>query len=934
MNRFYTMFLLLFGFCSVFYAQELPPIESYTIDIYNAENQNWNISQSADKHIYVANNKGLLEFNGEKWQLYPSPNQTILRSVHVVGDKIYTGCYMDFGYWERDAFSILKYKSLANKVEKPIIEDEEFWTILNFREWILFQSLNRIYIYNTTNDTFKIIESDSKIIKMYQIEDQIYFQKINEGLYTINNGEAVLLSSDNIFKTTEVVGIFGKSKDLIVLTNTSGFYKLNNENLIPWQTPSSNILDNKTIYSSIQLRDKSFLLGTISNGMIHLKENGEVLYQINQNSGLINNTVLSAFQDREDNIWLALDNGINCININSPFRIYEDNKGKIGTTYASAIFNDTLYLGTNQGLFYKDYNSEEEFKFIKGTNGQVWCLVEIDNQLFCGHNSGTFLINNSKAKLISNIQGTWVLKKIPEKPNHLLQGNYNGLNVIEKLNENWQFKNKIQGFNSSSRYFEFLNKNQILVSHEYKGVFNIKFNKDFTEVTSVVIDSTANKGLYSSLIKYKNDLLYTYKKGVFKYNHANKKFRRDSVLSQLFNSDNFISGKLIHNSKTDKLWGFSDKKITYISSGGLSKKPVLNSISLPNKLRKNITGFENITAITNDNYLFGTSKGYAVVSLSKLKKTSYEIEISSIKNSKKDGEFSAIDRTSQSEFENKHNNISFSFSVPEYSKYLVSEYQYQLKGFHEPWSKWTTNSTHIFENLPYGDYSFNVKARVGGVITKNVAWYSFTIQKPWYLSNLMLVLYIIIFISLSFLTHTFYKRYYKKQREAIFLKTNRELELKELENKQQLMSFNNEKLKQDIEGKNRELAISTMSLIKKNEFLNTIKIELNNKDASTNIKSVIKIIDKNINNTDDWKFFQEAFNNADKDFLKKLKTEHSALTPNDLKLCAYLRLNLSSKEIAPLLNISPRSVEVKRYRLRKKMNLPHETSLANYIIEL
>ncbi|MEJ6792238.1 MAG: LuxR C-terminal-related transcriptional regulator [Lacinutrix sp.] len=187
---------------------------------------------------------------------------------------------------------------------------------------------------------------------------------------------------------------------------------------------------------------------------------------------------------------------------------------------------------------------------------------------------------------------------------------------------------------------------------------------------------------------------------------------------------------------------------------------------------------------------------------------------------------------------------------------------------------------------------------------------------------------------LVFILHHFYNGYHKKLREKVIFKAERDLEHKELENKQQQMHFENLKLQQDIDSKSRELAISTMSMIKKNEFLNTIKSELNNKDANLNIKSVIRIIDKNINNTDDWKFFQEAFNNADKDFLKKLKAEHSILTPNDLKLCAYLRLNLSSKEIAPLLNISARSVEVKRYRLRKKMNLPHKTSLANYIIEL
>ena len=124
-----------------------------------------------------------------------------------------------------------------------------------------------------------------------------------------------------------------------------------------------------------------------------------------------------------------------------------------------------------------------------------------------------------------------------------------------------------------------------------------------------------------------------------------------------------------------------------------------------------------------------------------------------------------------------------------------------------------------------------------------------------------------------------------------------------------------------------------MSIIKKNEFLSTLKKELNN-NSEDDLKRLIKIIDKNLNNTDDWKLFEEAFNNADKDFLKKMKAKHAVLTPNDLRLCAYLRLNLSSKEIAPLLNISPRSVEVKRYRLRKKMELPHESSLTNYILEI
>ena len=160
------------------------------------------------------------------------------------------------------------------------------------------------------------------------------------------------------------------------------------------------------------------------------------------------------------------------------------------------------------------------------------------------------------------------------------------------------------------------------------------------------------------------------------------------------------------------------------------------------------------------------------------------------------------------------------------------------------------------------------------------------------------------------------------------------LEIKELENAQQLMKIKNEQLVQDVDSKNRELAVSTMSLIKKDELLSLIKEDLKNTPEITNksVKSVISAITKSINKEDSWSIFKEAFDNADNDFLKKVKQIHPELTPNDLRLCAYLRLNLSSKEIAPLLNISVRSVEIKRYRLRKKMNLEHEQGLVEYIL--
>jgi DNA-binding CsgD family transcriptional regulator len=232
---------------------------------------------------------------------------------------------------------------------------------------------------------------------------------------------------------------------------------------------------------------------------------------------------------------------------------------------------------------------------------------------------------------------------------------------------------------------------------------------------------------------------------------------------------------------------------------------------------------------------------------------------------------------------------------------------------------------------------FSVRAKVANSMTDNIATYKFEINKPWYANTIAVIIYIFLLIVMAFYIHKFYTLYHEKRHEKIIAENNILLELKELENEQQIMKIKNEQLVQDVDKKNKELAVSNMNLIKKTELLNIIKADLKNStDSTTNrsIKSVISTINKNVKEENTWNIFKEAFDSADNNFLKKVKENHPTLTPNDLRLCAYLRLNLSSKEIAPLLNISVRSIEIKRYRLRKKMNLPHETGLVEYLLSI
>ena len=929
-----TCLLLTFLGAIFLNAQELPPVQNYSSKDYGGENQNWSISQGPEKYLYVANNKGLLEFNGAKWQLYSSPNNTVIRSVNVIGNRIYTGCYMQFGYWKINEFGSLEYSSLSDKLQEPLLE-EEFWNILKVDNWILFQSLHRIYIFNTIDESFQIINSKTSLPKVFKVDESIYFQKMNDGIYKIENGIPVLITNHAILRNNIVVNIFSINKKILFQTQEKGFYYMSEGELIKWNISANSVLATTSVYSSMQLKDGSLILGTISKGIYHLDNTGKILHIINQETGLNNNTVLSMFEDEENNVWLGLDNGISVVNFNSPFSVYNDVNGKLGTVYTSAIFKGNLYLGTNQGLFYKKINSNANFNFIEGTKGQVWKLKEYDNTLFCGHNSGTFIVNEDNVNLISDVMGAWDIKPIINNENLLIQGNYNGLNVLEKRNNKWFFRNKIEGFDISSRYFELDTNNRVFVNHEYKGVFKINVDSTFSKVLDYKTDVSAPKGLKSSLVSYNNNLFYTSVNGVYKYNKTLQKFDKDSIITRnLLQNEEYISGNLIAEPITNTLWGFTDKHVIYFSSGKLNNMLKSAKIGLSASLRRDLVNYESITHIEDQKYLFGNSSGYIILDLDKLTNKNFEIRINSIQNNKLNSEKKPVPLIGTMEFESKENNMFFSYSTPKFETYANVNYKYQLVGLYNEWSSWSPNSVVSFKNLPFGDYNFKVKAQIGNLLSNNIASYSFSIKRPWYITSEMIFVYFLLFMGLMLFIHFLNKRYYKKQKIKIIERKQRIFSLAQLENEKVIMKLKNEQLHNDIESKTRELAVSTMNIIKKNELLSTIKHELTNAKEENNVKPVIKIINKNLTNNDDWELFKEAFNNTDRDFLKKAKSIHTTLTPNDLRLCAYLRLNLSSKEIAPLLNISTRSVEIKRYRLRKKMELQHEKNLVEYILSI
>ena len=347
-RRINTLILSLLGGILILYTQSLPPIQSFPIEEYAAGNQNWMLTQGHNNQIFIANNEGVLSFDGERWKLYPS--SSIVRSVAYFDNLLYSGSYMDFGYWTKQPSGELSYHSLVEEHNIEIIEDEQFWNIYKIEDNLVFQSLNRILLFNRTTKEIKFIKPDKPILKSFVVDERLYFQLEGDGIYQYSPTGLSYLFGQSEFFDTEVIEIFPLSDGLRLLTSSKGFFTYRNYLLQPWAVLKST-LKNELVYSALQSSNGNYVIGTVANGLYIVSENGRESKHFNFEKGLLNNTVLSIYEDKDFNLWLGLDNGINCVMTNSPLEVYNDSKGQLGTVYASVRYQNNLYIATNRGLF-------------------------------------------------------------------------------------------------------------------------------------------------------------------------------------------------------------------------------------------------------------------------------------------------------------------------------------------------------------------------------------------------------------------------------------------------------------------------------------------------------------------------------------------------------------------------------------------------------
>ncbi len=940
----------------------IPDIINYYKSSYNAGTENRSIVEDQNGIMYFANLEGLLSFDGSTWKSYSLPNKTIVRSIAMGKDsRIYAGGQDDLGYFSPDRNGKLFFTSLKPLLSKKDYSFTDIWNIVTLGNDVFFRSKEKIFQYNGYSITAYPAPSEWAFLGLGN--NTLIAQDLNNGLMKFNNGLwTSYLDNPSLPSGFIVSSMFSFGSDSSFITTiTSGFYILYKDKLTAFRFAGFNPLQNQRILTAIPVTRDWIAVGTNMNGCYIINKKGEVIQNLSRKEGLQINNILTLFLDKDNNLWLGLDDGIDFIAYNNAIKHIYPEKLNEGKGYTSLIFEDALYVGTSNGFYKVPLNGKTDLSFVNGdfiplsySKGSSWCLTNINGELLFGYHDGAYTLRAGQQTVLNSSVGFHSFlpfsNVLPSKL--VLAGNESGLDVLEWDNKQFISKGNIPGFSEFSQFVAIDNNNTIWVGHPYRGIYKIDPHPGMPATVRLYAEE---QGLPSSvknqLYKVLNRIVVATEKGIYEYDPKTDRFEQSPFFTGFFGTRNI---RYLKEDASGNIWFVEDKNLGVLDFSW--KVPKI--IYFPELNGKMVSGDENVYPYNNSNILVGSEKGFYHINYEAYKKNRYglDVMIRSVKafgNSDSllfGGYFDQINHpliqpeTSVPSVSSNMNSLHFEYSAPVYAQQSNVQYSYLLNGFNTSWSEWSKKSEKEYTNLTPGHYEFQVKAKNNLGNESSVKIFKFIVLPPWYQTTQAYITYVLLILGVIYIIFRWQKQIFLEQQqkyeeEQKRLKYLHELELEKSE--KEIVKLRNEKLEAEIAFKNTELASTAMHLVQKGELLGNIKEEMsrikknaNGHAAPDEFKKIMRILSEENKMDKDWELFAQHFDHVHSDFLSNIKSHYPTLSPHELKLCAYLRMNLSSKEIAQLESISVRGVEIGRYRLRKKLKINTETNLFDFLLEI
>lgn len=925
-----------------------PFLHNFQKTDYNGGTQTWAMAQAENGTIYMANNAGLLEYDGSFWHTYTVGQNRSIRSLLIVKDRIYIGGYNEFGYFEKGASGVFRYTSLSDKLtpdERNQIDN--IWKIHALKDRVIYQSFDRHYIYK--DEKLTISDALGKYQFSFPLEsDRLLVQDIENGLFIYDKGSEKWLSGTEMFVGTEIWSALKLQPDeLLLATLDKGLFRYNNKGIASWNNPANDFLKKNSCLGAAFIDKDHIVFNSVLDGVIIADLNGNIVQHINRQNGLQNNTVLCSLVDRDKNLWLGLDNGISLVIESNPLTFFGSDFN-LSTVYATAFYGNKLFVATNQGLFVRELGAARNngpFRLVKGSTGQAWNVEVINQMLLCSHNRGLMRIEGESVAEIIDPVGYWGIKPLKEHPGLFLGANYNGFTILSKTDNSLKLRNRLQGIAKSTNTFEtdghtvWMKKDNAL----FKCTLTPELDK-FRTIRKIDHIFPGDKGI-ASLQKIKGEITFQSANRIFSFNDLEQSFTEIRKLSALFQKNPPV--KMINEDQFGNLWFAYNEKLGLYKRDGDGYVKVSTAFSGLNGMLVN--DYISINARNQDEILIGMTNGLAHFNPSLQK--ARPIPSAIIRSFAHAGDSLSVSRLSEKKDHYvpfRNNNVRFSFSSPQFEQPGAIEFSYRLKGFDDDWSRWSNASTKEYTNLHEGDYKMELRTRNAfGQISPATA-FSFTVSPPWYRHWLAWCIYVLVAAGAIFVIrerirqHIRRNKYFETvEQRRIYLEKEAKIRQDQLQLEKQIELLKNEKLRLQILAKDKELVNNSLQVVKKNKILNGIIHKMKEIDSErldetsrSQISRVNKGILKEVNADKSWKDLEKHIRNVHFDFLKRLKEKHPAITPRELDLSTYLLMNMSTKEIAEIMNISSGGVELARYRLRKKLGLAKNENLTGFLMSV
>lgn len=912
-----------------------PEVRSFSKTQYGASSQNWSIAQGEDGTLYMANSAGLLEYDGSTWLVHSSPDRNILRAV-AIGENglVYTSGYQELGYWKRDGHGALRYTSLKEKAQALFTPNVEYWNIFIDGPRVLFQSFTQILVYE--KDSFTSINFDYFVNAAALHDGKLFINEMDRGLFVLRGNEKIPLVEGDFFRGKAMRFLLPWDEGRYLMgTASDGIYVVSEGKAEEWSTPFQETLRRMRVNRACLLPGGEVAIGTILGGVYLLGRDGHLVWHLDTRNGMQNNTVLGLHTDSEGNLWAALDRGVDLIMAGRPAGVRLFPLEGIGAVYDAALFEGRLYLGTNQGLYAGEYTPVPgNFTLVPGTQGQVWDLEIIGRELVAGHNSGTFALTRGEVRMLSPVSGGFSIRPDPRRPGVWLQCTYS--NLVEYRMENGRLRlgRVIYNFNELIRFLEFDHLGNLWAGHMYRGIYRLQLHPAGDSVRTIAYygeNSVFGREHHLRVFNLENRVVFTSGERLYTYDDLKNEVIPFDRLNTLLGE--YAGAERIIPAGAHRYWLVTPHRIGLWQLGGGREELVREYPSgvFNNQLIRN---YQNVSAMPGQVALVCLENGIALVDTRKDGVPRFPEGKTPVVREAwlngRDGQPTMLTPDQQGfKIPWSLNSFHVRMAFPWFSNGPVS-WEWFLDGLSPQWNPNGDSPLLALVRLPPGRYTLRIRAADNWGNHSHELQIPLTVRQPWFWSVPARIFYLLLSLTALFFF-----------RLRVIANTRKSEERKREENERELISLKNDKLQAEISYKSRELANSTMAIIKKNEFLLDLrdlvlaqKNQLGTRYPDKYSNELLRRIDNHLSSHDEWKIFETHFEQAHETFMKNLKNRYPDLTPGDMRLCAFLRMNLASKEIAPLMGISVRGVENHRYRLRSKLGLEHDENLIGTLLKL